>query len=112
MPIYADMLRVQQIELSDQVRKSAYSFELINNKLRIFPIPKDKFKMYFQYIRKDDRFNPPVESMDGEFSKIERVVEVLYEGVYIIGADKILTWKMCDNMMRTDSDFSRVKIIF
>ena len=56
MPIYADMLRVQQIELSDQVRKSAYSFELINNKLRIFPIPKDKFKMYFQYIRKDDRF--------------------------------------------------------
>ena len=56
MPIYADMLRVQQIELSDQVRKSAYSFELINNKLRIFPIPKDTFKMYFQYIRKDDRF--------------------------------------------------------
>ena len=50
------MLRVQQIELSDQVRKSEYSFELINNKLRIFPIPKDKFKMYFQYIRKDDRF--------------------------------------------------------
>jgi len=56
MPIYADMLRVQQIELSDQVRKSAYSFELINNKLRIFPIPKGEFKMYFQYIRKDDRY--------------------------------------------------------
>tara|TARA_Y100001938_G_scaffold135074_1_gene196308 strand:- start:119 stop:1288 length:1170 start_codon:yes stop_codon:yes gene_type:complete len=56
MPIYADMLRVQQIELSDQVRKSAYSFELINNKLRVFPIPQSTFKMYFQYIRKDDRW--------------------------------------------------------
>ena len=39
MPIYADMLRIQAIEFNDQIRKSAYSFELINNKLRIFPIP-------------------------------------------------------------------------
>ena len=61
-------------------------------------------------IEKDDTFDPPVESMDGEFKKLERVVETLYEGVYLIGSDKILSWKMCDNMMRTDSDFSRVKM--
>ena len=42
-------------------------------------------------IEKDDTFNPPVKNMDGDFSKLERVVEVLYEGVYVIGADKILT---------------------
>ncbi len=36
-PIYADLLRVQAIELNDQIRKSAYSFELRNNKLRIHP---------------------------------------------------------------------------
>ena len=36
-PIYADLLRVQAIEFNDQVRKSAYSFEIVNNKLRIFP---------------------------------------------------------------------------
>ena len=36
-PIYADLLRVQAIEFNDQIRKSAYSFELINNNLRIFP---------------------------------------------------------------------------
>ena len=57
IPIYADLLRVQAIELNDQVRKSAYSFELINNKLRIFPIPTSKFKMYFDYIIKEDRWN-------------------------------------------------------
>ncbi len=61
-------------------------------------------------IEKDDSFNPPVESMDGNFERLERVVETLYEGVYIVGADKILRWKMCDNMMRTDSDFGKVKM--
>jgi hypothetical protein len=61
-------------------------------------------------IEKDDSFNPPVENMDGDFSKLERVIETLYEGVYIIGADKMLKWKMADNMMRSDSDFGNVKM--
>jgi hypothetical protein len=61
-------------------------------------------------IQKDDTFDPPVESMDGNFQKLERVVEVLYEGVYLIGADKLLKWKMADNMMRSDSDFGSVKM--
>jgi len=61
-------------------------------------------------IEKDDTFDPPVESMDGNFERLERVVETLYEGVYVVGADKMLKWKMCDNMMRTDSDFNRVKM--
>jgi hypothetical protein len=61
-------------------------------------------------IEKDDQFDPPVQSMDGNFERLERVVETLYEGVYVVGADKLLSWKMADNMMRTDSDFSRVKM--
>ncbi len=61
-------------------------------------------------IEKDDTFNPPVKSMDGDFSRLERVVEVLYEGVYIPGCDKLLTWGMADNMMRSDSDFNVVKM--
>ena len=61
-------------------------------------------------IEKDDSFNPPVESMDGEFSKLERVVETLYEGVYVLGSNKLLRWGMCKNMMRSESDFSRVKM--
>jgi len=61
-------------------------------------------------IEKDDTFDPPIESMGGDFSKLERTVEVLYEGVYLIGADKLLKWKMADNMMRSDSDFGSVKM--
>ena len=63
-------------------------------------------------IEKDDTFNPPVENMDGEFSKLERVIECLYEGVYIVGANKLLRWRMAPNMMRSDSDFSRVKMSY
>ena len=61
-------------------------------------------------IEKDDTFNPPVENMEGDFSKLEKVVESLYEGVYILGCNKLLKWKMADNMMRSDSDFGTVKM--
>ena len=38
-PIYADLLRIQAIEFNDQIRKSAYSFDIKNNQMRIFPVP-------------------------------------------------------------------------
>ena len=63
-------------------------------------------------IEKDDTFNPPVESMDGNFQKLERVIETLYEGVYVVGANKLLKWRMMPNMMRSDSDFSKVKMSY
>ncbi len=58
MPMYSDLLRIQAIELNDQIRKSAYTFELINNKLRIFPRPLENYKLHFKYLIKDDRGNP------------------------------------------------------
>ena len=60
-------------------------------------------------IEKDDSFNPPA-SMDGEYRKLERVIETLYEGVFVLGCEKLLQWRMCPNMMRSDSDFNKVKM--
>ena len=57
MPIYFDILKLQAIELNDQIRKSAYSFELVNNNLRIFPVPSVDSLMFFHYILKDERNN-------------------------------------------------------
>jgi len=57
MPVYADLLKIQAIEFNDQIRKSAYSFELVNNKLRIFPNPTSSYKLKFTYLLKDDRSN-------------------------------------------------------
>lgn len=48
-PTNYDLLKVQAIEMSDQIRKSHYSFELINNRLKIFPIPTRRRKLYFEY---------------------------------------------------------------
>ena len=59
MPMYFDVLKIQAIELNDQIRKSAYSFELINNdELRLFPIPRRNEKLFFDYIVEEDRNNP------------------------------------------------------
>jgi hypothetical protein len=55
MPMYADILKIQAIEFNDQIRKSAYSFELINNNLRIFPNPTTSYKLHFKYLLKKDR---------------------------------------------------------
>jgi len=57
-PIYADLLRVQAIEFNDQIRKSAYSFDIKNNQLRIFPIPTEPGSVWVDYILTSDRDNP------------------------------------------------------
>jgi hypothetical protein len=57
-PISYDLARANAIETNDLVRKSAYSFELINNKMRIFPRPKSRDtgdKIYFHYYLKEDK---------------------------------------------------------
>ena len=56
-PISYDLARANAIETSDLIRKSAYSFEIHNNNLRIFPEPLDGDageKIWFEYYVKDD----------------------------------------------------------
>ena len=55
MPLNYDMQVLQAIELNDTIRRSNFSFELRNNKLKIFPIPTISGSMYFEYIKRDDR---------------------------------------------------------
>ena len=54
MPIYEDMLRIQAIEFNDQFRKSAHSFNIVNNKLQIFPIPSTAGKLWFEYFVRNE----------------------------------------------------------
>ena len=54
MPMYEDLLRIQAIEFNDQIRKSAHTFNITNNKLQIFPIPTTDSKLWFEYIVKKD----------------------------------------------------------
>lgn len=55
MPMNFDLLKLQAIEFNDQIRKSAYSFDLVNNQLRLFPIPQNPGTIMFHYIKKSER---------------------------------------------------------
>ena len=61
-------------------------------------------------IVRDDQFDPPVEMLEEQFGKMSRSLEVLYEGVMIVGTDIMLKWEMAKNMMRPKSDVSKVKM--
>lgn len=56
LPAFEDILRIQAINFNDTIRRSAFSFELIDNTVRLFPVPKDKFMLYFHYTVRADRF--------------------------------------------------------
>ena len=61
-------------------------------------------------IVRDDQFNPPIEMYEEQFGKMSRSLEVLYEGVMILGTDIVLKWEMAKNMMRPKSDSTKVKM--
>lgn len=51
MPVSFDLLKVQAIEFNDQVRKSAYSFEIVDNQLKLFPVPTKAGNIWFEYYK-------------------------------------------------------------
>jgi hypothetical protein len=55
MPVSFDVMKMQAIEFNDQIRKSAYSFEIHNNKLTLFPIPSDSANLRFEYVKISER---------------------------------------------------------
>jgi len=55
-------------------------------------------------IEKDENFNPPVEMMEeGRFEKVEKTIDVWYEGIMVMGTNILLKWKMSENMVRPKS---------
>jgi hypothetical protein len=77
MPASYDVLKVQAIEFNDQIRRSAYSFELVNNQLKIFPVPKTDGKLYFEYFKVSEKNIPIVDT--GNTSLITNIGEVPYD---------------------------------
>jgi len=73
MPINYDLQKIQAIEFNDQIRKSQFSFELVNNQLRIFPTPKLDRNLSIQYILKEDRLNNGIVSASNQVTNISNV---------------------------------------
>jgi hypothetical protein len=60
-------------------------------------------------IERDDTFEGP-QGEDANFSRLQRSIEVLYEGAKIVGLEKLLKWELSKNMMRPKSDYTKVKM--
>jgi len=58
-------------------------------------------------IKKDDKFNPPKDQRT-RFEKVAQAREVVYEGMMVLGANKLLKWEKAKNMVRPDSNVNKV----
>jgi len=58
MPMNFDLMKLQAIELNDQIRKSAFSFDIVDNQLKLFPIPTVNYNLFFNYIKTSERNSP------------------------------------------------------
>ena len=122
---------LEQSDLEDIVNNKSYRQTNYNNSPNYYnEIDNNKVQvLYFNYktfmnevykvketgsgaekvIEKDDTFNPPADK-EGNFTKLQRAIEVLYEGALILGSNKLLNWEMAKNMIRPKSDFTKVKM--
>jgi hypothetical protein len=62
-------------------------------------------------IEKTDEFNPPKDAKS-QFEKVQRSIEVLYEGAKIVGMEKLLKWRLSENMTRPKSDITKVNMSY
>ena len=76
MPASYDILKTQAIEFNDQIRKSTFTFELVNNQLKVFPVPTVNGKLIFEYYKSDDKAAINFNSNTG---LITNVAEVPYD---------------------------------
>ena len=81
MPLFEDLLRVQAIELNDSIRKSAYSFTLQNNKIRLFPDPESSSTLYFDYVKASERDNPLITEYSGSSDVVSDFSNVPYDNM-------------------------------
>ena len=104
MPINYDLQKIQAIELNDQVRKSQYTFELVNNKLRVFPIPNvNGGTLRFEYIKQSDRNSITAPGTEGGVSNVSNVPykNPTYSEINSIGRQWIFeyTLALCKEML-------------
>jgi len=115
-----DIIKNKNYHQSSYDQGSAQYKEIDNNKVQVLYF---NYKTYMnevykvkqtgsgaeKVIEKDDTFNPP-ENKEGNFERLQRAIEVVYEGALILGTNKLLKWEISKNMLRSKSDFNKVKM--
>jgi len=73
MPASYDALKVQAIEFNDQIRRSGYSFQIVNNRLKVFPVPTEASAIWFEYYKLEDKKGAVTDSNTGLVTNVGEV---------------------------------------
>ena len=60
LPVFEDILRAGQMDISNRIRRSNYSYKIMGGKLRIYPIPQKDKKLWIKFSYAPDPVNPQV----------------------------------------------------
>jgi hypothetical protein len=103
MPLNFDIQKIQAIELNDTIRKSNYSFEIQNNHLKIFPIPRENRVLYFQYLLKSERLANSITDSPNSITNVSNVpyTNPTYSQINSVGRSWIFeyTLSLCKEML-------------
>jgi hypothetical protein len=76
-PLNYEIAVIQQIEMSETIRRNNYSFEIRNDQLRVFPIPNHTNfdvntppRIWFEYILRDERIASSVMQTPGNVTNV------------------------------------------
>ena len=100
----------QKIEDNDKDYVDVLYFEYKTFENQVYKI-KETSSGAEKAIEKTDEFNPPKDARS-RFEKVQRSIECLYEGVKIVGRDKLLKWNKAVNMTRPKSDITKVQMSY
>ena len=107
MPLSFDLQAIQQVEMYRDILFSNYTFELINNKLRIFPIPSDddvgSSRIWFQYLLKSERMSDSLTSGSSQINNISQYPynNPVYHTINSVGRSWIFEYalSLCKEML-------------
>lgn len=101
MPVAYDLATIQGIELSNQIRLSNYTFEIVNNILKIFPIPghDEDYRgghLWFKYIKILDRINNSITQAPGQVTNVSNApfINPIYYQINAIGRQWIFAYTL------------------
>jgi hypothetical protein len=105
-PLSYNVAALQEVEMANDILLSAFSFELINNKLRIFPVPTDAdsgIHFWFQYLLKDERLADSIAQVPNQVSNVSNANynNPVYTQINSIGRSWIFeyTLALCKEML-------------
>lgn len=97
MPLNYDLQTLQAIELNDQIRRSNFSFEIRDNKIKIFPIPTSgSANLWFEYIERNERISGSINHQPNQVSNVSNTPynNPTYEQINSVGRQWIFEYTL------------------